>query len=98
MLKVKWTSARPAKRSKGEHILVPLVGDVSMDNQDYNIRSLFSDHENARRGAGSTFSSQRPRFFGQHQKSRPLRRSNTGSPRFTNSPSLCACSESSLTI
>ena len=35
--------------------------------------------------------------FGQHQKSRPLARSNTGSPRFTNFPSLCACSELSLT-
>ena len=35
--------------------------------------------------------------FGQHQKSRPLARSNTGSPRFTDFPSLCACSELSLT-
>ena len=35
--------------------------------------------------------------FGQHQESRPLARSNTGSPRFTDFPSLCACSESSLT-
>ena len=34
--------------------------------------------------------------FGQHQESRPLR-SNNGSPRFTDFPSLCACSESSLT-
>ena len=34
--------------------------------------------------------------FGQHQESRPLAKSNTGSPRFTDSPSLCACSESSL--
>ena len=33
--------------------------------------------------------------FGQHQESRPL--ANTGSPRFTDFPSLCACSESSLT-
>jgi len=33
---------------------------------------------------------------GQHQESRPLGRSNTGSPRFTDFPSLCACSESSL--
>ena len=31
------------------------------------------------------------------KKSRPLARSNTGSPRFTDFPSLCACSESSLT-
>ena len=29
--------------------------------------------------------------------SRPLARSNSGSPRFTDLPSLCACSESSLT-
>ena len=36
--------------------------------------------------------------FGQHQESRPLAKSNTGSPRFTDFPSLCACSESSLTI
>ena len=35
--------------------------------------------------------------FGQHQESRPLAKSNTGSPRFTDYPSLCACSESSLT-
>ena len=35
--------------------------------------------------------------FGQHQESRPLGRSNTGSPRFTDFLSLCACSESSLT-
>ena len=35
--------------------------------------------------------------FGQHQESRPLARSNTRSPRFTDFPSLCACSESSLT-
>ena len=35
--------------------------------------------------------------FGQHQESRPLAKSNTGSPRFTDFPSLCACSESSLT-
>ena len=34
--------------------------------------------------------------FGQHQESRPLARSNTGSPRFMVFPSLCACSESSL--
>ena len=35
--------------------------------------------------------------FGQHQESRPLARSNAGSPRFTDFPLLCACSESSLT-
>ena len=35
--------------------------------------------------------------FGQHQESRPLAWSNTRSPRFTDFPSLCACSESSLT-
>ena len=35
--------------------------------------------------------------FGQHAESRPLAESNTGSPRFTDFPSLCACSESSLT-
>ena len=37
--------------------------------------------------------------FGQHEESRPLGlgRSNTGSPRFTDFPSICACSESSLT-
>ena len=35
--------------------------------------------------------------FGQHQESRPLAKSNTRSPRFTDFPSLCACSESSLT-
>ena len=35
--------------------------------------------------------------FGQHQESRPLAKSNTGSPRFTDFPSLCACSQSSLT-
>ena len=35
--------------------------------------------------------------FGQHQESRPLAVSNNGSPRFTDLPSLCACSESSLT-
>ena len=29
--------------------------------------------------------------FGQHQESRPLAKSNTGSPRFTDFPSLCAC-------
>ena len=33
--------------------------------------------------------------FGQHQESRPLAKS--GSPRFTDFPSLCTCSESSLT-
>ena len=31
------------------------------------------------------------------KKSRPLAWSNNGSPRFTDFPSLCACSESSLT-
>ena len=36
-------------------------------------------------------------LFGHHQESRPLARSNNGSPRFTNFPSLCACSEPSLT-
>ena len=35
--------------------------------------------------------------FGQHQESRPLTKSNTGSPLFTDFSSLCACSESSLT-
>ena len=30
--------------------------------------------------------------FGQHQESRPLARSNNGSARFTDFPSLCACS------
>ena len=35
--------------------------------------------------------------LGQHEESRPLARSNNGSPRFTDFPSLCACSESSLT-
>ena len=35
--------------------------------------------------------------FGQHQESRPLAWSNTGSLRFTDFPSLCACSEPSLT-
>ena len=35
--------------------------------------------------------------FGQHQESRPLAKSNTGNPRITDFPSLCACSESSLT-
>ena len=35
--------------------------------------------------------------FGQHQESRPLAVSNNGSPRFTDFPSLCACSGSSLT-
>ena len=35
--------------------------------------------------------------FGQHQESRPLAKSNNGSPRFTDFPSLCACSESILT-
>jgi len=35
--------------------------------------------------------------FVRHQESRPLGRSNTRSPRFTDFPSLCACSESSLT-
>ena len=35
--------------------------------------------------------------FGQHRKSRNLAWSNIGSPPFTDFPSLCACSESSLT-
>ena len=35
--------------------------------------------------------------FGQHQESRPLARPNAGSLQFTDFPSLCACSESSLT-
>ena len=35
--------------------------------------------------------------FSQHQESRPLASSNNGSPRFTDFPLLCACSESSLT-
>ena len=35
--------------------------------------------------------------FRQHPESRPLAKSNTRSPRFTDFPSLCACSESSLT-
>ena len=35
--------------------------------------------------------------FGQHQESRPLARCNTGSSRFTDFPSPCACSQSSLT-
>ena len=35
--------------------------------------------------------------YGQHQESRPLAKSNSGSPRFTDFPSLCACSEPSLT-
>ena len=34
--------------------------------------------------------------FGQHQELRPLAQSNNGSPRFTDFPSLCACSESSV--
>ena len=34
--------------------------------------------------------------FGQHQESRPLASSSNGSPRFTDFPSLCTCSESSL--
>ena len=36
--------------------------------------------------------------FRQHQESRPLGRSNTGSPRLTDFPSLCACSQPKLTI
>ena len=35
--------------------------------------------------------------FCQHQESRPLAMSNTRCPRFTDFPSLCACSESILT-
>ena len=35
--------------------------------------------------------------FGQHQESRPLAMSNTGSPRFTDFPPLCACSRWRLT-
>ena len=35
--------------------------------------------------------------IGLHQESRPLAESNNGSPRFTDFPTLCACSESSLT-
>ena len=35
--------------------------------------------------------------FGQRRGSQPLARSNTGSPGFTDFPSLCACPESSLT-
>ena len=35
--------------------------------------------------------------FGQHEESRPLAKSNTGSPLFTDFSSLCACSDSSLT-
>ena len=35
--------------------------------------------------------------FGQHQESRPLAVSNNGSPWFMDFPSICACSESSLT-
>ena len=35
--------------------------------------------------------------FGQHQELRPLARSNTGGPQFTDFSSLCACSESGLT-
>ena len=35
--------------------------------------------------------------FGQHQESRPLARSNIGSPRFTDFPFFCAWSESSVT-
>ena len=35
--------------------------------------------------------------FGQHQESLPLAKANTGSLRFTDFPSLCACSESSVT-
>ena len=35
--------------------------------------------------------------FGQHQESRPLPHSNSGSPGFSDFPSLCACSVSSLT-
>ena len=38
-----------------------------------------------------------PAPFGQHQESRPLARSKSGSPRFTDFPSLCACSEKRLT-
>ena len=38
-----------------------------------------------------------PAPFGQHQESRPLARSKSGSPRFTDFPSLCACSEKGLT-
>ena len=34
------------------------------------------------------------RFFGQHQKSRPLTAPNAGSLRFTDLPSFCTCSES----
>ena len=34
--------------------------------------------------------------FGQHQESRPLASSSYGNPRFTDFPSLCTCSESSL--
>ena len=35
--------------------------------------------------------------FGYRQGSRPLAKSNSRSPQFTDFPSLCACSESSLT-
>ena len=72
MSKEKWKSARPAKRSKGEHILVPVVGDVSMHNKDYKIRSLFSDHENARRRPGSTFLSPEAAFLLVSTKNRDL--------------------------
>ena len=36
-------------------------------------------------------------LVGQYQEPRPLARSSTGSPRFTDFPSFCACSESGLT-
>ena len=40
--------------------------------------------------------SQKPSYFFQHQESRPLGRSNTGSPRSTDFPSLWASSEWNL--
>ena len=53
------------------------------------------------RGVALNWDAQRPRSFWSAPRiatsGLPLAMSNTGSPRFTDFPSLCACSETSLT-
>ena len=73
---------------------------VKSDKSDWlRIRRQFPAHAQ-KIGPGQRSSSLVPRGrapFDQHQESRPLASSNNGSPRFTDFPLLCACSESSLT-
>ena len=74
------------------NIMAPIPSRAEITQETLSMRSHFA--------AVSTAVILVPRGrapFGQHQELRPLAVSNNGSPRFTDFPSLCACSESRLT-